>query len=165
MLSERKTRQASIVWLLCDFQIKTLCGIKGLRYSMFLVWFEMPCLAGLHPTLKSSSCHITLTDHFAQKVQGYLWFLGFQSAEWEAEPSAISLPFCGTSSQFGFRGQAPSLFSRLGSKRCSWTDRSRKNLHSRLFSLGLRAPCCCKREDSWLDFLVGWMPGSHGAFM
>lgn len=89
----------------------------------------MPSLAGLHPTLKSS------TDHFALKVQGYLWLLGFQAVEWEAEPSAISLPFCGTSTQFGFRRQTPSLFSRLGSNRCSWADRGREKLHSGPFLL------------------------------
>lgn len=158
--SERKTRQ----WP-CDLRVQTLCGIKGLKYCTFLVWFAMPGLAGLHPTLESSSCHITLTDHFALKVQGYLWFLGFQRAEWEAEPSAITLPFCGTSSQFGFRGQTPSLFSRLGSKRWSRTDRSRKILHRGLFSLGLRAACCCETEDSWLDFHVGRTPGSLGCFI
>lgn len=147
------------MWPLYDLQIKTLCAASGLKYSTLPAWFEMPSLAGLHPTLKSS------TDHFALKVQGYLWLLGFQAVEWEAEPSAISLPFCGTSTQFGFRGQTPSLFSRLGSNRCSWADRGREKLHSRPFSLGLRAPCCCKSEDSCLGFHVGWTPGSHRCFM
>lgn len=94
----------------------------------------MPCLAGLPPALKSSRGHITLTDHFALKVQGYLPFLWFQRAEWEAEPSAISLPFCGTSAQLGFKGPTPSLFSRL-TLLLDRQEQKKKTLHSPVSTL------------------------------
>ena len=43
-------------------------------------------------------------------MQGYLWFPEFPKVEWEAEPLALKLLSCGTSSQ------TPSLLLRLGLK-------------------------------------------------
>ncbi|KAK2918348.1 hypothetical protein Q8A73_005094 [Channa argus] len=46
----------------------------------------------------------------------YLWFPEFPKVEWEVEPLAIKLLSCGTSSQFRFGKQTPSLLLSLGLK-------------------------------------------------
>ena len=49
-------------------------------------------------------------------MQAYLWFPEFPKVEWEVEPLAIKLLSCGTSSQFRFGKQTPSLLLSLGLK-------------------------------------------------
>lgn len=55
-------------------------------------------------------------EHFAIKLQAYLWFLQFLKVEWEAEPSAFRLLSCGSDSQPAFRRLTPSLILRLDLK-------------------------------------------------
>ncbi|MGL4878619.1 hypothetical protein, partial [Paraclostridium dentum] len=60
--------------------------------------------------------HIILADHFDLRMQAYLWFPEFPKVEWEAEPLAIKLLSCGTSSQLRLGKQTSSLLLSLGLK-------------------------------------------------
>ena len=50
------------------------------------------------------------TEHFALRLQAYLWFLEFSKVEWEAEPSVIRPPYCETGCQFEFEVGPQSSF-------------------------------------------------------
>lgn len=53
-------------------------------------------------------------EHFALRLQLYLWLLGYLKVVWEAEPSGIRHVVCGPSFQLGFGRQRPFLLLRLG---------------------------------------------------
>lgn len=53
-------------------------------------------------------------EHFALRLQTYLWLPGYLWMEWETDPTAFRPVFFGSSDQFAIRRQPPSLFLRLG---------------------------------------------------
>jgi len=72
----------------------------------------------VHHILNISLLDIFSTEHFALKLQVYLWFPEFLNVECEAEPSVIRPLSCGTSCQYMSGKQTPSLSPtlRLGLK-------------------------------------------------
>ena len=75
----------------------------------------------LHHIWKISLSDIFPTEHFALKLQVFLWFPEFLKVEWEAEPSVIKPLSCGPSYHYISAGGPPmshlsslcSLFSRF----------------------------------------------------
>ena len=102
-------------------------------------------MAKFHHILKILLLDIFQTEHFALRLQVYLWFPEFLKLEWEAEPSVIRPLSCETSFQFGFRKQTPSLTLRL----CLKLSFLKKLWGS--CSLGRRA-VAYQSEGQWLDF-------------